>query len=621
MLKIHLLFSLTILALFCLGCANISKTNTSRTPSSKPQKIIFFLLDGTNESIFSEMLEAGDLPYLKKLRDGTLIESHKGIYSRSTSVWPSTTGPAYAPFLMGVYPQKSGLVGIRQYLREDGIFRSYPGSDIQKINDDLSKDYATIYEVLGDKESYNQQGFVTRRGWKKNGEAMSPKVQNMTALSGLHNKFGSTKNHVANDLRNIQAFLAHVSSRFDTSNNSIKAFTSLDEDIIDNAKFGKLNMSFTDFLERSILQGRGLGHLPLFSFIGLHAPDAVSHEVGTGEEYRNALKKVDLMIGGVVKYFTLRGEIDNITFIFSADHGTDTVGTTPEHHVPVITKLAKDSGISIQDSLKTSTVGFFKKWKKDQAKFSAIATVSGNANVQIYLKGGEKNLFSIKSSHQEIKSYQNNVNLVQHLIKYPEVSQVFTKDLANNHFYITSKDGESRIEESAEGFRYEILKGNDPMEISNPEAIEMITSGKHYSGDEWARVTKDSNYPDCIVQIVQLLKAERSGDIIFDAKKGFEPWDEMQGGLHGSLRRDHIMIPLLISSPNLDPEKAKAVFENLGRLPRSVDMYPTMLKLLNLEQPTDISFERKRKLKFWSKEKITVPVKTDIDGVSLDIWN
>lgn len=612
------LFLITTLALFCFGCASVSNT---RSPSSKPQKIIFFLLDGTNESIFSEMLEAGELPYLKKLRDGTLIESHKGIYSRSTSVWPSTTGPAYAPFLMGVYPQKSGLVGIRQYLRDDGIFRSYPGSDIQKINDDLSKDYATIYEVLGDKESFNQQGFVTRRGWKKNGEAMSPKVQNMTALSGLHNKFGSTKNHVANDLRNIQAFLAHVSPRFDTNHHSYKAFNSLDEDIIEDAKFGKLNQTFTDFLERTIFLGKGLGHLPLFSFVGLHSPDAVSHEVGTGDEYRKALKKVDLMIGGVVKYFTLRGEIENITFIFSADHGTDTVGTTPAHHVPVITKLAKDSGIAIQDSLKTSTVGFFKKWKKDQEKFSAIATVSGNANVQIYLKGGEKNLFSIKSSHQEIKSYQNNVNLVHHLIQYPEVSQVFTKDLANKHFYITSQSGESRIEESEEGFRYEILKGTDPMELFDPSALEMIASGKHFAGDEWARVTKDSNYPDCIVQIVQLLKAERSGDIIFDAKKGFEPWDEMQGGLHGSLRRDHIMIPLLISSPVLDPEKAKAAFENLGRLPRSVDLYPTMLKLLNLEQPTDITFERKKKFKFWSKEKITVPVKTDIDGVSLDIWN
>ncbi len=172
--------------LLAAGCSSISHPKIVRSPSSDPQKIIFFLLDGTNESIFSEMLEDGSLPYLKKLRDGTLIESHKGIYTKSTSVWPSTTGPAYAPFLMGLFPQKSGLVGIRQYMREDGVFRSYPGSDIQKINDDLSKDYATIYEVLGDDESYNQQGFVTRRGWKKNGEAKSPKVQNMTALSGLH---------------------------------------------------------------------------------------------------------------------------------------------------------------------------------------------------------------------------------------------------------------------------------------------------------------------------------------------------------------------------------------------------------------------------------------------------
>jgi|GEM_PF-2147894 len=618
---------LSLKLLFCVLLAITQACSTPpavRTPAGDPkeQKIIFFLLDGTNERIFHEMLEAGELPYLKKLQEGTLIEGHKGFYTKATSVWPSTTGPTYAPFLMGIYPFKSGLSGIRQYLRDQGVFRSYPGSDIHHINNDLTKDFATIYEVLGVDETYNQQGFVTRRGWKENGQAISPKHQNQTAISGLHNKgifFGAGKNHVANDLRNLQAFMAHVSPRLNFKFEAERAFFSLDEKIIDS-KTEKIAVTFSGFLEKFVFQGRGLGHLPKFSFVGLHAPDTVSHELGTNQDYREALRKTDLMIGGVVKYFTMRGEIDNITFIFSSDHGTDSVEEGPQYHAPIIKRLAADTGLPLHDSLKRFTFGFAKKWKTKQQEFSGIAAVSGNANVQLYLKGScdgckTVDLFKTKSSHGQV------TNFVSTLANYPEVAQVFSKDLEKNHFFMTSALGQVRIEAKDDTYRYVLLSGRDPLELSSPMALEMIEAGQFYSGDQWAEATKDTNYPDCVVQIVQLLKAERSGDIIFDAAPGFEPWDEMQSGLHGSLRREHMMIPLLISSPRLDQEKAAAVLKKLGRYPRSVDMYPTMLKLLGVELPETIKFEGPRKFKVGPRKTYEVPVRTDIDGIELDIWD
>ncbi len=79
----------------------------------------------------------------------------------------------------------------------------------------------------------------------------------------------------------------------------------------------------------------------------------------------------------------------------------------------------------------------------------------------------------------------------------------------------------------------------------------------------------------------------------------------MQGGLHGALRREHIVVPLLISSPLLDKEKAQELFESLGRYPRTVDIYPTMLKILGLELPEKIYFERTSKQKLERQSRPT----------------
>ena len=41
----------------------------------------------------------------------TIIKN--GTYKKAISVFPSTTGPAYLPFLMGTYPGKANMPGIR----------------------------------------------------------------------------------------------------------------------------------------------------------------------------------------------------------------------------------------------------------------------------------------------------------------------------------------------------------------------------------------------------------------------------------------------------------------------------------------------------------------------------
>jgi len=615
------------------------------------------------------MLKNGELKYFKKYMEPETEGEDKGkvrgIYTPATSVWPSTTGPAYAPFVMGVFPNKSRLSGIRQYFRDTNEFRSYPGSDLSKINDDLNKDYGTIYEFLKEKESYNGQGFVRRRGWKEDGRALAPKVQSVTSFTGLWNKgllFGIGKSHVGNDFKNIQTFLAHVSPRFDFKMRSYRAFNDLGEDIIDFGP-GKVFQTFSNFLERIIFKMQGLSHLPKYSFVSLHAPDITSHshgiensesEQGVENKYRRSLRKIDLMFGGVMKYFSMMGYDKKITIIVSADHGTDSVNEGKEFHDSIVKRLNDDYQIPIKDAPKRITIGFSGDFKKDRANYMGVAAVSGNANVHLYLRNKlctEDCKWSLQErpTYKELRNFQvstksfkseNIIDLMSLISTFPQVQQVFAKDRENGKYYILSKGGEGVISEKyiqgRKHYSYQIIDGEDPLRLNTSSANFMKSNyDAYYSGDEWAHATRDTNYPDCIVQIVQLLDAERSGDIIIDAKKGYEPWDEGQTGLHGALRREHIVVPLYIYSKMLDHKKAKAFFNKLGRYPRTVDVFPTVMKLLGEELTDKITFDRHRVVKWGKRLKrgtesqktykripysVEMPVKTDIDGIHLDIF-
>lgn len=70
-----------------------------------------------------------------------------------SSVFPSVTGPAYAPFVMGMHPGSVGLPGLRWYDRArltagwPGYARSYAGIDLRHMNGDLSPESRTIFEL------------------------------------------------------------------------------------------------------------------------------------------------------------------------------------------------------------------------------------------------------------------------------------------------------------------------------------------------------------------------------------------------------------------------------------------------------------------------------------------
>src|SRR2546421_425576 len=79
-----------------------------------PRKVVCILVDGARPDVLRELLAQGDLPNLARW----VIEP--GGMAVGTTVFPSTTGVAYIPFLFGRYPGPANVPGIR-WLDRAGI--------------------------------------------------------------------------------------------------------------------------------------------------------------------------------------------------------------------------------------------------------------------------------------------------------------------------------------------------------------------------------------------------------------------------------------------------------------------------------------------------------------------
>lgn len=124
---------------------------TQRIPSDEaPRRAIFFLADGARPDAMEALARAGRLPAIREL----MFE--KGSSDPAVSVFPSTTGPAYLPFVTGCYPGTCNLPGIRWFDRKNYSTqrlsmqrtRSYVGAGAALLIGDLDKNVKTMFEMI-----------------------------------------------------------------------------------------------------------------------------------------------------------------------------------------------------------------------------------------------------------------------------------------------------------------------------------------------------------------------------------------------------------------------------------------------------------------------------------------
>lgn len=149
------------------GCYHAVRPRTPLTPDScllTPSTLIMLLADGVRHDTLAAALDAGTLPALSRLRE------EGGLHPVST-VFPSVTGPAYAPFLTGRFPGPVGLPGLRWYdrahtrCRRPPYCRSYLGGEMRHLDADLDPATPTLFELAPSRLSaMSMLGRGARRG-------------------------------------------------------------------------------------------------------------------------------------------------------------------------------------------------------------------------------------------------------------------------------------------------------------------------------------------------------------------------------------------------------------------------------------------------------------------------
>lgn len=492
-------------------------TFLSATPPEEPSetKIVFLLFDGCRADTLERLCRTGKTPTLAALKQ-------RGLWVNSAiTVFPSTTGPAYAPFITGHLPIKSDLAGIRQYIRTTGTYRSYCGTDFAKIKSDMNPSFPTIYEMLPS-DSMSIFGVIDR-GSKR---SISPP---------------------------IPFFIDNLRGDY------VKCDQRIFQTLMKKTKVG----------------------LPRFTFCSFHGPDSVGHRIGAdGPPYEAAIISLDRMLAQFLRQMKDAGELDNLCLIISSDHGSESVDKKGD----LAPLLRQKLGLEVQDAIGRSTVGFNLAKKANAQKYDAIVCISGNACVQIYVKGrvnpkdsSDKGSFRIPPTLEQLRNYRRSKDgrfvgdIIGTLLESPCVEHVLVKS-GRSAYRVFSRQGEGLIRASGNALSYEIVRGTDPLRM-NVQARRLST-GRMIHERKWLRLTAEDPYPDALFQIAQLLETKNAGDIIINAAARYEPWHEGQNGLHGGLSKAQMQVPILMWGKGV-PQ---------GELPvaRTIDLFPTMLKLLGL---------------------------------------
>ena len=117
-------------------------------PLDRPLSVIILLADGARPDVLGRAIDNGSLPSLAQLRE-------EGSLNTVTTSFPSVTGPAYTPFLLGRYPGPLGLPGLRWFdrtretARGFGNCRSYVGAEMRHVDSDLDASAPTLFELAG----------------------------------------------------------------------------------------------------------------------------------------------------------------------------------------------------------------------------------------------------------------------------------------------------------------------------------------------------------------------------------------------------------------------------------------------------------------------------------------
>ncbi|MGQ0793218.1 MAG: alkaline phosphatase family protein [Deltaproteobacteria bacterium] len=455
---------------------------------------IFIMADGARADVLEELLSRGDLPNISKY----IVE--RGSYARAVTVFPSTTGPAYTPYLMGKFPGRCNLPGIRWFDRqvyEQKLFslyrsRSYIGIEGVLLNSDLSADSPTIFELIPNSASILNE---VSRGISARGDK--------TKFSKFYLKL---KSHFTENCDEVDAAAGRI------------LLKSLGESI-----------QFTCVV-----------------FLGIDTYSHLYHPFHG--KALDSYRRIDRALGDVASALRRSGKLDETLFVLGSDHGL----TQTHSHFDALDFMDKSGYRTF----------YYPYIFRNYAAATASVMVSGNAMAHVYVKN--------PAGWRRRNTYEELYPLAASLLDRPEIDIIAAADETGG-VRIKSLRGEASVWLDNGFVRYQ-KRGADPFGYADmPQKM---------TPEESLRLSFDTDYPDALVQLLQLFESPRTGDLVLSARRGFDLRARHENpehcSSHGALFRDHMIVPLCMSAP-------------IKRAPaRTVDVFPTILALLGYSAPASM---------------------------------
>ncbi len=261
------------------------------------------------------------------------------------------------------------------------------------------------------------------------------------------------------------------------------------------------------------------------------------------QRVREAYRRFDQYVGDAIEVLKDAGLYDHAVVGVVGDHGHGEV----RQQFDLDTVLTRRLGELIPTASPT-----YRQWLDAKA----INMVSGNGMANLYVRKAQA-----WGEAQFIEALAGE-RIVDALLEHPAVDFVMGRS-EQGGVRVYSRRGLAHIEGSGE-IRYTV-EGSDPFgygalpsKMTSREALEY---------------TAATEYPDGIVQALQLFRSTRAGDVILSAAPAFAfaQADEEELVTHGGLHRANILVPYLTSSAMQVP-----------RTIRTADILPTTMDAMGL---------------------------------------
>jgi arylsulfatase A-like enzyme len=521
--------ALLLAALLVSACTvNRSDRLPPERPDGRASSICLLMCDGLSDEALNALLAEGHLPTIKSL----IMDRGLRVQTAVASL-PSETYPNVATMMTGLLPGHNGIAAniwvdrsLRRTERHTNLFRIYSTGDF------LATGVRTIFERLP-----------------------GPTIAITTPVfKGATEVSKNTPAVVASYFRNDWAFL--------------------DRKTLEDAG---------DAYRRNLDEGR----IPSLVWAHILGPDEVAHYDGPdSQEFADLANSLDRSFARLVRRLNRWKILDRVLFVLVGDHGNESYTRALDSDELVFRVLYSHPTEAYCLDGGCYVIPFTKSKKRAFDIGDTKIAVGAYRGLMIWLPGErpqdplpvafKKGRRKKRKAIRPIAPPPPRSEFAAALSRLPEIALVISRAPIPGNVEIYGPNGRGLVQRDDSGdearYLYLVTEGQDPLGYtSRTESANLI--GRPSLASEWLIASRDTEYPDLVVQLAEYFDSPRAPDVYITPVAGVGFRAARASG-HGALLRKEMVVPLVFAGPGVFPGKRLVA--------RTADLAPTLLSYFGI---------------------------------------